>query len=713
MSIGKGIINRLNFRIIATVIVLVLMIGFGLNLFVLRFIDEFKVNSIREDLEWTSRFTYNIFDDHYYDLLLSGGLDEEGYRRIHQGKALGDLEDFMRQKNFKAAVYWEEGDELLLSSGFPPEFIRTIEASSEEHTVRAIVFENTDYYIYHSRFEPWDWHLVLLKDVSDFSSLVSRVRNTYTAIVIILFLAAIFLYYFLKLNIDKPIRNIISSLSANVPPKYRGIQEFQYLSDSIRDMMASLEERERRYRLLADNVTDVIWTMDLNLQWTYISPSVVRMRGYTAEEVRERTLEDLITPESYKMAKQVFGEELAKENREGVDPDRIRSLDLQFVHKDGRLIWGEITASMLRDEDGMAIGILGVTRDITARRAAEITLRESEELFRTTFRTSPDSININRLSDGLYIDINEGFTSMSGYTREDVIGRSSIDLDIWVDPQDREKLVEGLTKDGQYLNLEARFRMKNDTIVTGLMSAKVIMLNDEPHILSITRDISELKKAEAEVKASLDEKEILLKEVHHRVKNNLQVISGLLNLQAHHISDHDAREIYKESQNRVITMGLIHEELYQAKDLAHVDFAAYIQNLATNLFVSYGVRPEKVDLVLDTEHIEMVVDTAIPCGLIVNELITNSLKHGFPGDLTGEIRVGFHSVSEGKFLMSVSDNGVGFPADQDFRMTKSLGLQLVTVMTDLLNGTIEMDREGGTTFRILFKEYREAGTELH
>ncbi len=271
-----------------------------------------------------------------------------------------------------------------------------------------------------------------------------------------------------------------------------------------------------------------------------------------------------------------------------------------------------------------------------------------------------------------------------------------------VDPNRSVTLeLEQLCKDGSTVWTEVRVKFLRDPqgVAQGLVG--------------VTRDISQKKKAEAEINASLKEKEILLKEVHHRVKNNLQIISGLLNLQAQHITDPGAKEVYKESQNRVITMGLIHEELYQSKDLAQVDFAAYIQNLSSNLFASYGKEHGNVDLVLDAEHVDMIVDTAIPCGLIVNELISNSLKHAFPMEKAGEVRVNFHSTGGGVYQLSVADSGVGLPAGFDFSRTKSLGLQLVTVMTELLGGTIELNQDCGTKFTITFKEYREAGTELH
>ncbi|MFV2082599.1 MAG: sensor histidine kinase, partial [bacterium] len=171
--------------------------------------------------------------------------------------------------------------------------------------------------------------------------------------------------------------------------------------------------------------------------------------------------------------------------------------------------------------------------------------------------------------------------------------------------------------------------------------------------------------------------------------------------------------IYRESQNRIITMALIHEELYQREDLSSIDFADFLQSLSDNLLNSYGIDPRRISIELDIKEVQLIIDTAIPCGLIINELVSNSLKHAFPGNKKGKIRVYLHSTGNKGYSLKVSDNGVGFPKGVNFRQTKSLGLQLVTVLVDQLGGTIKMVKRKGTIFNITFKEYREAGTELH
>jgi two-component sensor histidine kinase len=246
-------------------------------------------------------------------------------------------------------------------------------------------------------------------------------------------------------------------------------------------------------------------------------------------------------------------------------------------------------------------------------------------------------------------------------------------------------------------------------IRTVLVNLALILL-----LLFLTRRlVTPLRIAESAVRASLNEKEILLKEIHHRVKNNLQVISGLLNLQAHHITDETGKDIFKDSQNRVITMALIHEELYQTRDLARVDFSKYIDVLARNLLGSYGVKEDQVRLETDVESVDLVVDTAIPCGLILNELISNSLKHAFPDGRKGTIRISFKTIGDDLYEITVADDGDGPPEGTNVLESSSLGLQLVTMLIEQLHGKLQVETVGGLTFRFSFKEYYEAGTELY
>jgi len=244
--------------------------------------------------------------------------------------------------------------------------------------------------------------------------------------------------------------------------------------------------------------------------------------------------------------------------------------------------------------------------------------------------------------------------------------------------------------------------------------------------VTLTTDISEQKKAEkylrnahddlevkvqertSELLAALQEKELLLREIHHRVKNNLQIISSLLNLQIPYIKDNESIEFFKESQNRVKSISMVHEKLYQSKNIDKIEFGEYISNIVTNLFQTYDVNQDIIEYNSCLDNIKLNIETSIPCGLIITELVTNSIKHAFLDGKKGKIWVKLQSEGE-KYNLIIKDNGIGFPEDLDFRNTESLGLQLVALLVDQVDGSVELNRGNGTEFEIEFEEleYRE------
>ena len=222
---------------------------------------------------------------------------------------------------------------------------------------------------------------------------------------------------------------------------------------------------------------------------------------------------------------------------------------------------------------------------------------------------------------------------------------------------------------------------------------------------ALHKEIAERKRAEETISASLQEKEILLNEVHHRVKNNLQIISSLLYLQSRKISDQETLDLFRESQNRVKSMALIHEKLYQSENLANINISEYIRSLTNYLFHAYQARGCGIELIADIEEVLLDIEQAIPCGLIINELVSNSLKYAFPEERGGRIEISlFAGRTNGSatVTMMVRDDGIGISEGIDYLKTSSLGLQLVTSLTKQLNGSIELNRENGTAFKIVF-----------
>ena len=219
-----------------------------------------------------------------------------------------------------------------------------------------------------------------------------------------------------------------------------------------------------------------------------------------------------------------------------------------------------------------------------------------------------------------------------------------------------------------------------------------------------------LRISEQRLKDSLKEKETLLREMHHRVKNNLQVISSLLNLQADHINDPRAYEMLRESRNRVYSISLIHEALYKSPDFEKVDFCEYIRNLTANLFSSFGSRAGKIHLNYELQEAFLKIETAIPCGLIINELVSNALKYAFDKDQEGSITVTFHPEDD-SFIIAVSDNGRGLPDSFDIQNSGSTGMELVTSLTQQLGGTINVDSTQGTLFTMKIPFNKKTGNK--
>ncbi len=264
------------------------------------------------------------------------------------------------------------------------------------------------------------------------------------------------------------------------------------------------------------------------------------------------------------------------------------------------------------------------------------------------------------------------------------------------------------------------FTEMDETLLTSLADYAAVAIENAGLYERAQQEIVERMRAEVKIEASLKEKEVLLKEIHHRVKNNLQVVSSLLNLQTDYVDDVQALGVLRDSRHRIRSMALIHETLYKSQDLARVDFSGYIRNLSAYLLRSYGQLAQAITMNIETDEVFLGIDRAVPCGLILNELLSNSLKHAFPSaedrssngarpgnenafdGTKGEIHIELRADSNRQLSLVVSDNGVGFSSDLDFRNTSSLGLQLVNTLVEQLDGAIELNDSSGTTFQITF-----------
>jgi PAS domain S-box-containing protein len=353
-------------------------------------------------------------------------------------------------------------------------------------------------------------------------------------------------------------------------------------------------------------------------------------------------------------------------------------------------------------DDGVYAGTFGVVVDVTERTQAEEALRESEEKFRVLAETSPAAIILHQGERFIYT--NPAATRISGYSEAELLEMNFWE---WSSEEYRETIRERsharLRCEAVPPQYEHKFFTKNGEGRWVIVSAGVTEYRGRPTVIATLLDITPAKEAEEKIRSSLAEKEVLLKEVHHRVKNNLQIISTLLDLQFEKIEDEHALNALKESQDRIKAMALLHEMLYQSSDLASIDFAKYIEKLALFLFNSHMADQEQITLNIDVGHINLDIDRAIPCGLIVNELVTNALKHAFPSGRQGDIAIRLQYRDDGRMRLTVSDNGTGLPPGVDFRNTNTLGLQLVNMLTRQLAGDIELQNENGASFTLSFR----------
>jgi PAS domain S-box-containing protein len=308
---------------------------------------------------------------------------------------------------------------------------------------------------------------------------------------------------------------------------------------------------------------------------------------------------------------------------------------------------------------------------------------------------------------------NRGAEKIFGYSREEVIGNS---LSMLIPDGSREAHSRHVKEFAQS-EISSKLmgersdvfgRKKDGSVFPAEVSISKAVSNQRVVSIAVIRDVSERRKKEEKIESSLREKELLLEEVHHRVKNNLQIISSLLNLQIDALGEGPGSEAIQDAQSRVKSIALIHESLYRSHDFAKIVFFEYLGELAQNLLLSTGML-HRVDVEVEPSNETLELDKAVPSGLIVNELITNSLKHAFPRDSKGLIQIRFKAQENNEFLLEVEDNGRGLPEDLDILQSKTLGIQLVTNLTAQLEGNIEfVDKNGGGLLvRIIFRNLRE------
>jgi len=460
-----------------------------------------------------------------------------------------------------------------------------------------------------------------------------------------------------------------------------------------------LLESQKYTRLIINGSIDMICASDRKGFITEFNEAAQKTFGYTLAEVIGKHVGMLY--DNPKQRDKITDDELYKKGAHAGEVVNKR--------KNGEIFIAYLSASVLKNEEGEVIGAMGVSRDISDLKKAEETLRVQSAKFNAIIESSSHVIwTVDKNICLTTFNENYAKQQMARYNLKATIGLSMIKGDavsteeynnFWI-----KKYEKAFAGEPQYF--ETQFFDKE-----GIESWREIYLNpikDEDgsvrEVSGIGHDITEKKISEERIRQSLQEKEVLLKEVHHRVKNNLQVISSILNLQSSYVKDEGTLNILKESQNRIKSMAFIHESLYQTKDFSSINFTEYVINLSQNLIHSYSNFDHEVKLNLDIQNVFLNLDLAIPCGLIINEIVSNALKYAFTDNSEGgEITIKMH-IKGDDLVLKIGDNGKGLPKNIDYRNTESLGLQLVVTLTDQLSGTIELNLDKGTNYTIIFKQ---------
>lgn len=447
---------------------------------------------------------------------------------------------------------------------------------------------------------------------------------------------------------------------------------------------------------IVDSSNDAIIGKDLDGIITTWNRGAENLFGYTAQEAVGQHISLLAVPSVADEMPTILNR-----LRRG---ESISQHETVRRHKDGREVSISLTISPIQDPQGRIIGACKIARDITERKRAE-------DRFRLVVEAAPNAM-VMIGDDGIIVLINSQTENLFGYSRGELVGRP---VELLVPT--RLRLSHGEHRRGFFHTPVARamgvgrdlFGLRKDGAEIPIeIGLNPMNSSGRNFVLASIIDITERKLAENNLKRSLNEKTALLQEVHHRVKNNLYIISSLLSMQANTIEDQDTVAKLHDSERRVLSMAMIHEQLYQHEDMSAVDLAQYVGHLATQLFSSYAAGG-LVTYRLDVTPTSLTMEQSIPCGLILNELITNALKYAYPAG-RGEVSICVHAKGD-LISMTVSDNGPGMPPDFDLKKAKSLGMKIISLLTTQLGGRLEIGAPPGASFTITFP--KQALTTAH
>jgi len=463
----------------------------------------------------------------------------------------------------------------------------------------------------------------------------------------------------------------------------------------VQDVTAQ-KRAERELSLFFDVSPDLMCIIDGRGVFRRVNPAFERTLGWSADELVDRYHKELLHPDDLEATRQV--------KRRIMNGEHLPRIENRYRRKDGAYRWLAWTAAHLFEENLT----FAVARDVTEDKRLAQKLAESEEKYRAVINEAADGILLTS-PQGCILEVNSKAAELLGYSREECLKLNVGDIYPDKEIESRIDLLKELLETGAAFLKDTFLLHKDGRKVPVEVSGSLITFGGQKVALGIVRDITERKKTEAWIQDALQEKEVLLREIHHRVKNNLQVVSSLLNLQAYGLDDPRLSEAIQESQNRIMAMALIHETLYQSSSLACIHLGPYLRELIASLTQAYSTERRGLDVRVHVEDVVLDMDHAVPIGLVINELVSNALKHAFPRGGPGEVHASARLVREGAVEIEVRDDGSGLPEGVETRKSGSLGLPLVMdLVRQQLKGEILIHRDPGTRFVIRFEPVRRS-----
>ncbi|MCX7021435.1 MAG: PAS domain S-box protein [bacterium] len=473
-----------------------------------------------------------------------------------------------------------------------------------------------------------------------------------------------------------------------------------------------LVESENRYRFLVENTLDLFYRVNLEDEsYVYLSPAIEKVLGYTAEEFIEMAktgeVAKRIHPDD--MAMLLADAEKLRDNGRGALENPV--IEYRLRHRDGEYRWLSDARQVVFDETGKATAIVGVSRDISEQKRAEMALQVSEERYRTF--TEEAQIGVYIYDNGRLLFVNPAMERITGYSKAELLAMDTQRMEI-PDERKTDNIREEIRqqKDENVHHYYMHLLRKDGEIAILEFQAHPIVFEGRNVTFGNCTDITETKRNEERLREVIAEKEVLIREIHHRVTNNLQIISSLLYLGSEDLTESDAIAAFRESQNRIKIMAHIHEMLYQSQDTGSIYLPVYLADIVSSIFSSYSTNLGNLDFELDIDDVDLGIDTAIPLGLCVNELVANSIEHAFP-DGKGRVSISVKKVGDGRLRLRIADSGIGIPEGTDLGKTKSLGLQLVKMMVEQLQGELELHRKDPTAFTITFSHASPSTRAAH